>query len=242
MTAQAVGTRTHWNDRADGYDSAFRNDEARQRLLAAIVEEVPAGTARILDLGSGTGALTFLCERAFPVAAIVGLDPAPRMVETARRNAGDSRRVSFIEGFADALERFASHSFDAIVSNFALHHLTNEEKKHCAGEVFRLLRPGGCFVFGDQHAAHMGALDDRQRIHHLVDLLASKAHYYLEHAGFARMVLQLELLPKFIKEEGEIMVTPEFWTDALHAAGFQKVAVRVVEPEWLLHRVIVAES
>lgn len=240
MNAQQAGAVTHWNDLVDGYDAAFRNDDSQSRLLAAILAEVPTDAAHILDLGCGTGALTLLCERTFPKAAVVGLDAAPRMVDMARSNASGSQRVYFTEGTAASLEQFAPHSFDAIVSNFALHHLTNEEKRYCAREVFRLLPSGGRLAFGDQHAAHMGTLDDRQRIHHLIDLLTSKAHYYLDHAGLARMMLQLELLPKFIKEDGEIMVTPEFWTEALLAAGFQNVAVRVVEPAWLLHRVIVA--
>src|SRR5260221_7561566 len=52
---------------------------------------------------------------------------------------------------ADILEVFdyESGSFDSVISTYAIHHLTDEEKRLLFGKVFAGLVPGGRAVFGD---------------------------------------------------------------------------------------------
>jgi hypothetical protein len=104
--------------------------------------------------------------------------------------------------------------------------------------VLRVLRPGGVFINGDQHCGVMGDVEDPERVLHTLELLTRKARYYFLNAGMKRMMLQLQLLPRFISQDGEILATPEFWTDALRDSGFEEVTVDVIEPEELMNRVI----
>jgi SAM-dependent methyltransferase len=127
-----------------------------------------------------------------------------------------------------------------VISNFALHHLSHDDKKVCAQEVWRVLKPGGVFVYGDQHANVMGEVDDPERVLHTLELLTNKARYYFLHAGMERMLLQLRLLPRFINQDGEILATPKFWLDAIEAAGFVDLNLEVIEPAELMNRVISA--
>jgi ubiquinone/menaquinone biosynthesis C-methylase UbiE len=232
-------TATHWNELTDGYDPIMSSDPAYRSLLTKIVDRVPVGTGSILDLGCGTGALTKLCCIVHPDARIVGLDPATKMLEEAR-NRVNKPRVSFEEGSAADLGMFRSASFDTVVSNFALHHLSHEDKRVCAREVYRVLRPGGVFVYGDQHCTVMGDVDDPERVLRTLELLTDKARYYFLHAGMERMLLQLRLLPRFISQDGEIMATPEFWIEAVQSAGFEGIDVDIIEPGELMNRVIFA--
>jgi len=233
--------QTHWNELVKQYDPVMSSDPAYRRMLEGIVELVPPSANRILDLGCGTGALTLLCHRAFPEAEIIGLDPAPKMIEQAKMNCPAVDGLSFRLGTAKDLSGFAEGSFDAVISNFALHHLTHDEKKGCAQETHRIVRRGGRFVFGDQHCQVMGEVSDPARVLHILDLLTAKAKYYLSTASFDRMMLQLELLPRFIKEDGEILATPEFWSEALSASGFKQVCIEIVEPRELMNRIIWGE-
>ncbi|HEV7522470.1 MAG TPA: class I SAM-dependent methyltransferase [Candidatus Angelobacter sp.] len=228
---------THWNEFASGYDPIMSSDPAYRDLLTRIVERIPENAQNILDLGCGTGALTKLCHLVHPQARIVGLDPALKMLEEARIRIQTSK-VSFQEGSAADLSMFPSHSFDAVVSNFALHHLSHDDKKVCAREVFRVLRPGGWFIYGDQHCSVMGEVDDPERVLHTLDLLTNKARHYFLNAGMERMLLQLRLLPRFINQDGEILATPEFWVEAFQAAAFAEIETDVIRPAELMNRVI----
>jgi ubiquinone/menaquinone biosynthesis C-methylase UbiE len=237
MITQVV--TTHWNEFADGYDPIMSSDPAYRNLLSRIVETIPVGAKRILDLGCGTGALTKLCHLVHPAARIIGLDPAAKMLDEARIRV-NRLGVSFEEGSAANLTMFPAASFDAVVSNFALHHLSHEDKRVCAHEVWRVLKPGAVFVYGDQHANVMGEVDDAERVLRTLELLTNKARYYFLHAGMERMLLQLRLLPRFINQDGEILATPEFWIEAIEAAGFVDINLEVIDPAELMNRVISA--
>jgi ubiquinone/menaquinone biosynthesis C-methylase UbiE len=234
--------RTHWDSLVDGYDPVMSADASYRSLLATAVAAVPAGAVRILDLGSGTGTLSHLCRRRFPEASVTGLDPAPAMVEQATQRYADDPGLTFVEGTAADLGAFPDEAFDAVVSNFALHHLTQAEKPLCAAEVRRVLRPGGRFVIADQFCRVMGARDDPARVLDVLDILTTKARYYLEHASLERMLLQLDLLPRFVREDGEILCTPQFWLSILRDTGFTGLRIVEIEPVDLLNRVLHADK
>ena len=116
MTTKTIElTTTHWNDLTERYDSVMSSDPAYRRLLSAIMRLLPPGCRSILDLGCGSGAVTYLCHRLLPDAEIVGLDPAPKMIEQARSRLGRAPNVSFVEGTASDLSDFATGRFDAYV-------------------------------------------------------------------------------------------------------------------------------
>ncbi len=95
----------------------------------------PRPGERILDLGCGDGA--FAAKLAASGASVVGVDAAPDMVEAARRRGFDAR-------VADAHVLDLGETFDAVVSNAALHWMKEPDRVLAA--VARLLRHGGRFV------------------------------------------------------------------------------------------------
>ncbi len=112
---------------------------------AALLEEIPAGAKRILDLGTGSGRLLALVLTGRPGAAGVALDFSPTMLEQVRnRFAGDAR----VEVIEHDLERPLPDlsTFDAVVSSFAIHHLRHERKRALYAEAWRALNPGGVFA------------------------------------------------------------------------------------------------
>lgn len=233
---------THWNDHALDYDKVLNTDQSNVDLLAAAVGLLPVDASDLLDIGSGTGRLTAMCRAALPEVRIVGIDPAPSMVEQATAKFADDPLASFAGGVVEDLSQFADGSFDVVISSFALHHLELETYKVAAGELFRVLRPGGRFINADQFCRVMGPAGSHDRAVDVLDLLTAKARYYLEHASFERMLLQVDLLPRFMREDGEILTTPEFWTTALEEAGFSRTDIVATEPVDLYNRVIVADK
>jgi ubiquinone/menaquinone biosynthesis C-methylase UbiE len=235
-------TRTHWNDVGIDYDKVLNTDESNVALLSAAVRLLPADAEDVLDIGSGTGRLTSLVRESLPRSRIVGIDPAPTMVEAAERKFADDSGVSFTGGVVEDLSQFADNSFDAAITSFALHHLELDTYDTAAAEIFRVLRPGGRFVNADQFCRVMGPAGSAERALDVLDLLTAKARHYLLHASFERMLLQVDLLPRFMREDGEILTTPEYWAEALGRAGFRSVTVVPTPPEELMNRVIWADK
>jgi ubiquinone/menaquinone biosynthesis C-methylase UbiE len=230
---------THWQELADGYDDIMGSDRTMRALLCTIEQLLPPDVESVLDLGTGTGALLAYIGRRRAGTALAGLDPAPAMVEQARDKLGAGSQAELWVGSAADIDA-PDERFDAVVSNFALHHLPHDEKHVCAREVLRVLRPGGVFVFGDQYCRSMGGPSDPDWVDDVLELFSAKARYFHREVSRERMLLQLELLPRLATADGELPVTPEFWLQCLEAAGFEQCAERVVEPAFLMHRVMSA--
>jgi ubiquinone/menaquinone biosynthesis C-methylase UbiE len=99
---------------------------------------------RILDLGTGDGRLLALVKLDHPDAAAVALDFSPIMLEAAqKRFDGDSSATVRTHNLDQPLPELGK--FDAVVSSFAIHHLTHERKRELYAEVYRVLNPGGVF-------------------------------------------------------------------------------------------------
>ncbi len=127
-------------DRADEYP---RRTEGESVLL----EHVPLGARRVLDLGTGNGRLLALLGRERSGMHGVGVDFSDVMLEAAcGRFAGEERIELVKHDLALPLPLAELGRFDVVVSSFAIHHLEHERKRSLYGEVFELLEPGGMFA------------------------------------------------------------------------------------------------
>ena len=111
---------------------------------AALLEFIPAGTRRILDLGTGDGRLLALVRSAHPDTDAVALDFSPAMLDAARKRFGGDSRVSIADHNMDS-SLPSLGSFDAVISSFAIHHLVHERKRALYREVFGMLNREGVF-------------------------------------------------------------------------------------------------
>lgn len=111
---------------------------------AALLEFVPGGAVRILDLGSGAGRLLALVKAARPGGEYVALDFSPTMLEALRRLFAAEVSVTVVaHDFDEPLPELGS--FDAVVSSFDIHHVPHSRKRALYEEVFARLAPGGVF-------------------------------------------------------------------------------------------------
>jgi len=77
------------------------------------LDRLPGSPARILDVGTGTGAGAIRLAQRFPEAAVVGVDLSEAMLEQARRNTPADLKVTYQRADASALP-FADGSFDLV--------------------------------------------------------------------------------------------------------------------------------
>lgn len=116
-------------------------------VLRAVLR--PSGWTTVLDLGCGTGRFASLIASRFQ-ARVIGIDVSVSMLEQARRLI-DSPSVLLLYATAERLP-LRNESCDLAWLSQVIHHISGREC--CAGELYRVLRPGGCVlirgVFGDR--------------------------------------------------------------------------------------------
>lgn len=113
---------------------------AAQVLVDAIA---PSAGERLLDLGAGTGNAALLAAGAG--AEVTAVDPSARLLSVAAR-AAQQRGVPLRCEVGQASDLPAArHSFDCVVSNFAV--IFAPDAEAAVAEIARVLRPGGRAAF-----------------------------------------------------------------------------------------------
>jgi len=112
---------------------------------AALLEWVPRRLARVMDLGSGDGRLLSIVTQARAPAEAVALDFSETMLERLRGRFAANRGIRIVAHDLDLPLPSDLGTFDAIVSSFAIHHLSHLRKRALYEEVLARLRPGAVF-------------------------------------------------------------------------------------------------
>lgn len=149
-------------------------DPRQQAMRREFLQSIPfPRDARILDVGCGTGVLTRVLAHWPDVALVVGVDPAPALLEKARAAAAELTNVSFHEGDGRSLA-FADATFDVVTSDSTLSHMPGPER--AIDEAFRLLRSGGCLaVFDGDYATATVAVADHDPLQVCVDAMMANS-------------------------------------------------------------------
>jgi tRNA (cmo5U34)-methyltransferase len=125
---------------------------------ATLLEFVPVEASRILDLGSGGGRLLALVKSARPRAQFVGLDFSPTMLDVLYKLFANDGSVTIVSH--DLKNEIPPMGlFDAVISSFAIHHVSHERKRTLYQEIFELLAPGGAFCNLEHVASPTSRLD-----------------------------------------------------------------------------------
>lgn len=113
---------------------------------------------QILDLGAGTGLLSYFWYQHFPSSEYVLVDIADEMLNIAQRRFKGIGNVSYkILNYSDGLP---SGDFDTIISALSIHHLENTNKIKLFNRIYDKLPSGGLFVNYDQFCAGQMKIND----------------------------------------------------------------------------------
>jgi tRNA (cmo5U34)-methyltransferase len=125
-----------------------------EEMLDVAAAAVPRHARTIVDLGTGTGALSRRCLDRLPKARVVGIDADTDVLTIAARRLGP--RATFLAG---SFARTAIPSCDAVVTSLALHHVpTRAAKLRLYRRMRAAIRRGGRIVSVDAYPARDSAL------------------------------------------------------------------------------------
>jgi len=110
------------------------------------------------------------------------------------------------------------------VSSYALHHLSNRDKRVLVARAARWLRPGGRLVIADMMFGRGATQRDRGILFQKVTALAAKGP-----GGWWRIAKNLIRYGLGVGHEHP--ASPEFWQSALREAGFAEVVFQPVAAE-----------
>lgn len=113
---------------------------------------------RIIDLGAGTGLLTYYWYQQYPNAEYVLVDIADEMLNVARKRFHQLGNITYqVENY---INKLPDDFFDTVISALSIHHLEDEEKMKLFERIYDRLPSGGIFVNYDQFCAGQLELDD----------------------------------------------------------------------------------
>lgn len=222
--ARKVAVRTQrrrWQRRTDNWeDHAVAGLESV--IEAVLAESGESARGVVLDVGAGGGAL------AVPLASsadrVIAIDVSTRMIDRLSQRA-DDEDLDNVEPNSGAIEDLdlRPDSVDLIVSNYALHHLLDQDKARFVHDAATWLRPGGKLVIGDMMLGRGLNRDDRQ-------ILAGKAKIMLARgpAGWWRIAKNAWRL---MTRTAERPLPMDSWEKLLRDAGFVDVSGRRVVAE-----------
>jgi ubiquinone/menaquinone biosynthesis C-methylase UbiE len=145
-----------WSEYALCYDKVLNNSLIYPELINTVVGNHKPGpppievASVILDIGAGTGNITFLLAEESPQRLIVAIDNNPLMLNTLRRKCQaflrqDAQGPGVIAIKQDGVSLFGLNSefFDCVIINNVLYSLDTDAALSCLKEAWRVLKLGG---------------------------------------------------------------------------------------------------
>ena len=128
--------------------AGFWNPDYLQHIIIPLLHLKP--NARVLDVGCGTGSLTFVLAMLIPNAHFVGVDITPGLVSAARAKATELGLSSIEFHDSDALHLpFANAEFDAVVCQTVLAFVPDPAA--IIREMTRVLAQSGTLMVAEYH-------------------------------------------------------------------------------------------
>ena len=106
---------------------------------------------RVLDLGAGTGLLSYFWYKHFPQSEYVLVDIADEMLNIARKRFDGLKNIDY--QVLDYSKELPKGEYDVIISALSIHHLEHEEKRKLFKRIYNKLPDGGIFINYDQFCA-----------------------------------------------------------------------------------------
>lgn len=193
---------------------SFRLDKFwREKAIQAVFS---ARSQVVLDLGAGTGDLTFAAARALRGdGRIVGLDFSLEMLRLAqekKHRAPNNHKITFVLGSALS-SPFHDAFFDGVMTAFVLRNVSDLDLFFA--QAFRVLKPGGRFVSLDMFPPQKSLFS---RLYSL--------YFYRFVPWIGGLLTKDRSAYKYLSDSVRHFHSPERVAKFIEGAGFQRVSIQ----------------
>jgi SAM-dependent methyltransferase len=130
--------------RVDEYEHHMLTIEDVAAGYIKMVQILPDGINKLLDLGCGTGLELDEIFKRFPNLSVTGIDLTPKMLEQLERK-HRSRKLNLIcDNYLNT--DFGCKQFDAVISFETMHHFSHLQKLQVYKNIHKALCEGGVYV------------------------------------------------------------------------------------------------
>jgi len=203
--------KVKFNENASQYDSQ------RKKLIpcfddfysiATSIAKTNINNPNILDIGAGTGLLSFFILDKFPNANVTLIDISEKMLDVAKERFKANPNVTYI--IHDYTKYKFDKKYDVIISSLSIHHLTEVEKKRLYYDIYSSLNKDGVFINADQVLGETPFIES---------LYKKDWKYKVENSGLPKE----EILSAYERAKLDKMSTLEDQTNWLKDIGFLDV-------------------
>lgn len=184
----------------------------RRKAVAAVIRR---GDELILDVGCGTGDLTFAAAKSLQAGIVVGLDFSLAMISLARSKQGSAkngRRTFFVQASA-LIAPFRDELFDGFMSAFVLRNVS--DLRGFFLQSFRLLKPGGRFVSLDMFPPSLAVFS-----------LLYSFYFYRLMPSLGGFLAKDRHAYQYLSDSVRQFAPPEKVAELIEDCGFEKVTVK----------------
>ena len=147
MSSQTERIKLHFDDAAKKFDNFIQNlipnYNNMLEIVTAIIPFDEADDFEVIDLGCGTGTVSYYIKKRFKNAKITCMDISENMLQIAAVKVGDN--ISCVCGDLNTFE--FDKKYDVVVSSLALHHLESDDAKYEMYEkIYGGLKKNGIFI------------------------------------------------------------------------------------------------
>jgi demethylmenaquinone methyltransferase/2-methoxy-6-polyprenyl-1,4-benzoquinol methylase len=184
----------------------------RKRTVSAVIK---SGREKILDLGTGTGDLTFAAGKSLRAQGrVVALDFSFKMIQLARikQQSRESSRTEFLQANA-LMPPFRDHVFDGVMTGFVLRNVSDLRLFFI--QAFRVLKPGGRMASVDMFPPSNGIF---------ATLYALYFYRFMPSVG--GLVAKDRQAYQYLSDSVRQFVPPEKVSELLEQCGFEQVTLQ----------------
>jgi 2-polyprenyl-3-methyl-5-hydroxy-6-metoxy-1,4-benzoquinol methylase len=138
-----------WGIYAVSYDLVLSEFTLYKKLIEEVIQGIPAGARRVLEIGAGTGNVTrALLQRGYNVTSV---ENNPLMLEKmSSKRLDQTGRLRIIMNSVENIDLAEEGHFDAVVGVNVVYAL--EDPSGCFRKVAEALKPRGVFAFSTTHS------------------------------------------------------------------------------------------